>query len=110
MTPSDPPTVTANPDKTLTGFTIGITAARRADEFAALLTRRGAEVIHAPAIRIIPLIDDDELERATESILKEPPDVMVATTGIGFRGWVEAADGWGPVSYTHLTLPTNREV
>ncbi|OBB99830.1 MULTISPECIES: uroporphyrinogen-III synthase [Gordonia] len=95
MTPSDPPTVTANPDKTLTGFTIGITAARRADEFAALLTRRGAEVIHAPAIRIIPLIDDDELERATESILKEPPDVMVATTGIGFRGWVEAADGWG---------------
>ena len=39
MTPSDPPTVTANPDKTLTGFTIGITAARRADEFAALLTR-----------------------------------------------------------------------
>ncbi|MDT7711554.1 MAG: uroporphyrinogen-III synthase, partial [Pseudonocardiales bacterium] len=24
-----------------------------------------------------------------------PPDVVVATTGIGFRGWMEAADGWG---------------
>ncbi len=37
----------------LRGFTIGVTAARRADEFATLLTRRGAEVVHAPAIRII---------------------------------------------------------
>lgn len=49
----------------LRGFTIGVTAARRADEFATLLTRRGAEVVHAPAIRIIPLSDDDELERVT---------------------------------------------
>ncbi len=93
LVPTSAPT--ANVEKTLTGFTIGITAARRADEFAALLERRGALVQHAPAIRIIPLIDDDQLEHATQSVLANPPDIFVATTGIGFRGWVEAADGWG---------------
>ncbi|NED66304.1 uroporphyrinogen-III synthase, partial [Streptomyces sp. SID10244] len=79
----------------LAGFTIGITAARRADEFAALLTRRGAEIMAAPTIRILPLTDDTELERVTNEIIGDPPELMVATTGIGFRGWVEAADGWG---------------
>jgi uroporphyrinogen-III synthase len=82
-------------DKPLAGYTVGITAARRADEFATLLTRRGAAVVHAPAIRIIPLADDTELERVTREIVDAPPDIAVATTGIGFRGWMEAADGWG---------------
>ena len=77
----------------LAGFTIGITAARRAEEFAALLERRGAEVMAAPTIRILPLVDDTELEQVTETIIADPPELMVATTGIGFRGWVEAADG-----------------
>ena len=85
-----------SPDTTpLRGFTVGVTAARRADEFATLLTRRGAEVVHAPAIRIIPLSDDTELERVTRSIVANPPDITVATTAIGFRGWMGAADGWG---------------
>jgi uroporphyrinogen-III synthase len=79
----------------LAGFTIGVTAARRAEELGALLTRRGAEVVHAPAIRIVPLADDAELHAATEQLISDPPDVVVVTTGIGFRGWVEAADGWG---------------
>lgn len=79
----------------LSGFTIGITAARRADEFATLLERRGAAVMRAPAIRIIPLVDDSELERVTREIVAHPPDIAVGTTGIGFRGWMEAADGWG---------------
>jgi uroporphyrinogen-III synthase len=79
----------------LAGYTVGVTAARRAEELGALLERRGANVLHGPAIRIIPLEDDTELLRATESLLREPVDVAVATTGIGFRGWVEAAEGWG---------------
>ncbi|WP_064440683.1 uroporphyrinogen-III synthase [Hoyosella altamirensis] len=79
----------------LAGFTIGITAARRAEEFATLLSRRGATLVHAPAIRIISLVDDTELRKATESVIASPPDIAVATTGIGFRGWVEAADNWG---------------
>ncbi|WP_225822925.1 uroporphyrinogen-III synthase [Streptomyces naphthomycinicus] len=79
----------------LAGFTVGVTAARRADELGALLQRRGATVLHAPALRIVPLADDSELLAATKEIIDRAPDVVVATTAIGFRGWVEAADGWG---------------
>src|ERR671923_432267 len=79
----------------LAGFTVGVTAARRADELGALLQRRGAAVLHAPALRIVPLSDDSELLAATKEIIQRTPDVVVATTAIGFRGWIEAADGWG---------------
>ncbi|MDN3262471.1 uroporphyrinogen-III synthase [Streptomyces sp. CSDS2] len=79
----------------LAGFTVGVTAARRAEELGALLQRRGATVLHAPALRIVPLADDSELLAATKEIIDRVPDVVVATTAIGFRGWVEAADGWG---------------
>ncbi|MGW5474045.1 uroporphyrinogen-III synthase [Streptomyces chartreusis] len=79
----------------LAGFTVGVTAARRADELGALLQRRGSVVVHAPALRIVPLADDSELLAATKEIIQRTPDVVVATTAIGFRGWIEAADGWG---------------
>lgn len=79
----------------LAGFTVGVTAARRADDLIALLRRRGATVLHAPALRIVPLADDGELLAATRELLACPPDAVVATTAIGFRGWIEAADGWG---------------
>ncbi|MEU6506508.1 MULTISPECIES: uroporphyrinogen-III synthase [unclassified Streptomyces] len=79
----------------LAGFTVGVTAARRAEELGALLQRRGAAVLHAPALRIVPLADDGELLASTKEIIDQVPDVVVATTAIGFRGWVEAAEGWG---------------
>lgn len=83
------------PHGPLAGFTVGVTAARRADELGALLKRRGAAVLHAPALRIVPLADDTELLAATKELIDHVPDVVVATTAIGFRGWMEAADGWG---------------
>lgn len=92
----------------LAGFTIGITAARRADEFATLLVRRGADIVSAPAIRIIPLADDTELERVTRQLIVEPPQLTVATTGIGFRGWMEAAEGWGIAEELRATLAATR--
>jgi uroporphyrinogen-III synthase len=79
----------------LAGFTIAVTAARRAEEIAGLLERRGASVIHAPALKIVPLTDDTDLHKATAELIADPPDTVVATTGIGFRGWMEAAEGWG---------------
>lgn len=79
----------------LAGFTVGVTAARRADELSTLLRRRGAGVVHAPALRIVPLADDSELLAATKELIDDVPDVVLATTAIGFRGWIEAADGWG---------------
>ena len=81
--------------KPLAGFTVGVTAARRAEELGTLLERRGAEVLHAPALRIVPLADDSELLDATKALTERPPDTVIATTAIGFRGWVEAAEGWG---------------
>ncbi|MGW0037596.1 uroporphyrinogen-III synthase [Gordonia sp. NPDC003376] len=100
--------VTAPDELPLEGFTIGITAARRSEEFAALLTRRGAEVMLAPTIRILPLVDDTELERVTGRVIADPPDIMVATTGIGFRGWVEAAEGWGEAEELVAALHKSR--
>lgn len=79
----------------LAGFTVAVTAARRAEELGAMLQRKGAAVVQAPAIRIVPLPDDTELLAVTKSIVDTAPDVVVATTGIGFRGWIEAAEGWG---------------
>jgi uroporphyrinogen-III synthase len=81
--------------KPLAGFTVGVTAARRAEELGALLERRGAAVLHAPALRIVPLADDTELLDATRALVAHAPDTVIATTAIGFRGWIEAAEGWG---------------
>ncbi|MFC1402897.1 MULTISPECIES: uroporphyrinogen-III synthase [Streptacidiphilus] len=95
------PTDGADPDEgaagagPLTGFTVGVTAARRRDELVALLKRRGARVVEAPTVRIVPLEDDNALRQATELCLAAPLDYVVATTGVGWRGWMSAADGWG---------------
>ena len=51
----------------MAGFTVGVTAARRADELGALLQRRGAAVLHAPALRIVPLVMHDNAVRILPS-------------------------------------------
>src|SRR4051812_3647589 len=79
----------------LAGFTVAVTAERRRSEMAALLERRGARVVSAAAITIAPLTDDEALHAATAACIGLAPDLVVATTGIGFRGWLEAAEGWG---------------
>jgi uroporphyrinogen-III synthase len=86
----------------LAGYTVAITAARRREELGALLDRRGARVVYAPAIRIVPLSDDAELVAATRAVLAQPVDLAVATTGVGFRGWLEAADAWDLPLVEHL--------
>ncbi|MFE3994971.1 uroporphyrinogen-III synthase [Streptomyces goshikiensis] len=93
--PAGPNAGAQNGTGPLAGFTVGVTAARRADDLIALLRRRGAQVLHAPALRIVPLADDTELLAATKELIDSPPCAVVATTAIGFRGWIEAADGWG---------------
>jgi uroporphyrinogen-III synthase len=91
----DPPGV-AGGSGVLSGFTIGITAARRVDEQRGLLERRGAAVEWAPALSLDPnRVDDETLRPATEAVIADPPDMLVATTGIGMRAWVEAAARWG---------------
>ena len=94
----------------LAGFTIGVTAARRSEELISLLRRRGAAVVHAPAIRIIPLVDDVELRRVTSELIERPPDLVVVTTGIGFRGWIEAGHGWDAADDLIAALTSTRIV
>ncbi|WP_125773928.1 uroporphyrinogen-III synthase [Antribacter gilvus] len=79
----------------MAGCTVLVTADRRSAELAAALERRGATVRHAPALSMIPHIDDETLVEATRAIIDAPPDVVVVTTGIGFRAWIEAADAHG---------------
>ncbi len=88
-------TITPPLTQVMAGATILITADRRSGELAAALERRGANVRHAPALSIVPHVDDDALCHATRSLLEDPPDVVVATTGVGFRAWTEAADAHG---------------
>jgi uroporphyrinogen-III synthase len=79
----------------LEGFVVGITADRRWEEQAELLRRRGATVVHGPCMDTQYLADDDDLRRATVDVIDRPPDVVVATTGIGVRAWLETAEAWG---------------
>ena len=44
---------------------------------------------------MVPHIDDAALLADTRSLLAEPPETVIVTTGIGFRAWIEAADAYG---------------
>ena len=81
-------------DGPLSGVRVGVTADRRADDQIDLLHRRGATTVHGPTMRIVPLADDEALAVVTRELVDAPPDVVVATTGQGFRGWLEVADEW----------------
>ncbi|WP_353651403.1 uroporphyrinogen-III synthase [Nakamurella sp. A5-74] len=79
----------------MAGCTVLLTGERRASELAAALSRRGANIRHAPALTMIPSPDDEALIARTRELIAAPPDVLVVSTGIGFRAWVEAADVHG---------------
>lgn len=79
----------------LEGCRIVLTADRRTAEITAAFARHGASVMRAPALTIVPHADDDTLLARTRDLIANPPDVIVATTGIGFRAWMEVADEAG---------------
>ncbi|MHA6510323.1 uroporphyrinogen-III synthase [Tessaracoccus sp. Y1736] len=79
----------------LAGCRVVLTAKRRASELASALERRGVEIIRAPILSIVPHADDEQLIAQTRALIADPPDAVVATTGVGFRGWMEAADAAG---------------
>ncbi|HEX3542661.1 MAG TPA: uroporphyrinogen-III synthase, partial [Acidimicrobiales bacterium] len=79
----------------LEGFTIGVTADRRAEEQAELLRRRGADVMVGATVRTENWADEGAILHATRRVIAEPPDVLVASTGIGMRGWLAFAETQG---------------
>ncbi|WES66298.1 uroporphyrinogen-III synthase [Microbacter sp. GSS18] len=88
------PTVGFRPDQ-LAGFRIGVTSDRRSEELIAALERRGAEVFHAPTIRMAGATDDSTVVDQTRAIIDAAPDILLATTSYGIRRWIEAADAAG---------------
>ena len=79
----------------LGGYTIGVTADRRSGDLIAALARRGADVLHAPTLRIVPAEHDDQLVADTKTVIETRPDYVLATTSHGFRAWIDAADAAG---------------
>lgn len=79
----------------LDGMTVGLTADRRWEEQADLFTRRGATVLHAPTMRTVDLTAEPGLRSVTAALAETPPDVLVVTTGAGFRSWMDTAAEWG---------------
>lgn len=79
----------------LAGRTVGVTADRRGDDQIVMFGRLGADVVLAPTLATVKLPDPDRLRRITEDLVSDPPDIVVANTGIGMRTWLEAAGGWG---------------
>jgi uroporphyrinogen-III synthase len=79
----------------LAGFTIGVTSVRRWHEFGTALEQRGARIVYAPAIRIVNPADDSALLAATTRCLELPLDIVIATTAVGIRTWLDAAQTWG---------------
>jgi uroporphyrinogen-III synthase len=79
----------------LAGRKVVVTAERRREELAGLLERRGAVVSVTPTIHTTSLADDRELKNATEVCLAGRVDDLVVMTGMGFRGWLDAAAQWG---------------
>ncbi|NYI79888.1 uroporphyrinogen-III synthase [Nocardioides panzhihuensis] len=89
----------------LSGFRVGVTAARKAEEQIKLLERRGAHVVWAPALSVDPnRVDAGALRAVTEQIIGQRVDMFLATTGIGTRAWFEAAEEWGLIDPLLETL------
>ncbi|MDO9455591.1 uroporphyrinogen-III synthase [Nocardioides sp.] len=83
-------------DLPLAGLRVGVTAARKAAEQSALLERRGAEVVWAPALSVDPYrVDAEALRALTAEVVAEPVDLLLGTTGIGMRTWFRAAEADG---------------
>lgn len=82
------------PDQ-LDGFRIAVTSDRRSEDLIAAFARRGADVLHAPTIRMAGVEDDGHLEAETRAIVAARPNLLLATTSYGVRRWFETADAAG---------------
>jgi uroporphyrinogen-III synthase len=79
----------------LDGFRIGVTSDRRSEDLIDAFRRRGAEVLHAPTLRMAHQGDDEAVLADTRRTIAERPDVLLATTSYGIRRWFEVADASG---------------
>ncbi len=79
----------------LAGTQILVTAQRRASDLSLALGRRGADVTIAASLGVESHIDEDTLLAQTRQMIATGADIVVVTTGIGFRGWLDTAEAAG---------------
>lgn len=79
----------------LEGLTVGVPAARRADQTANLVEREGGSAVVGPTMTEIDVGDDEELRAATEAVVSGGVAWSVHLTGVGTRRWFEHAAAWG---------------
>lgn len=92
----------------LEGFRVGVTAHRRSRDLIEALERRGAQILHAPALRIAPMEEETSLLEDTRAIIAASPDIVVATTAYGVRRWFDSADAAGLGDALLATLQASR--
>lgn len=78
----------------LAGWTVAVTAERRAREQVELLQRRDATVLLVPTVRA-ERVDDSELRSTTTALIERPPDLWVASSAAAVQGWISSAWSWG---------------
>src|SRR5437588_9663191 len=78
----------------LAGWTVAVTAERRAAEQVGLLQSRGATVLLTPTVRA-ERVGDGRLRDVTSGLVEDPPDLWVASSAAGVQGWIAAAWSWG---------------
>lgn len=77
------------------GARVAVTGNRKGAELAAMLERRGAEVLLGPTLDgDVPAPTEDVLAD-TRAVLDAEPRWLVATTGVGMRVWTDVANAGG---------------
>ena len=87
-----------------------MTADRRGDDQEILLRRLGLEVVRGPVLRTQMEGVAGELRAATDALIEEPPDYLVANTGFGMRAWWQLAADWGLAESLTAALSRTRIV
>jgi uroporphyrinogen-III synthase len=78
----------------LAGWTVAVTAERRAREQVELLQRRDATVLLVPTVQA-ERVDDATLRSTTAALIERPPDLWVASSAAAVQGWIASAWSWG---------------
>ena len=79
----------------LQGFRVGVTSDRRSEDLIEAFRRRGADVLHAPTLRMAHQSDDASVLADTQRMIAARPEILLATTSYGIRRWFEVADAGG---------------
>lgn len=94
----------------MAGARIGITAARRAAEQAALVRSLGGEPVVAPTVDIDRPAPDAELAAALARLVAAPPDIVVVMTGVGIGHLLRAAERAGTLPDVLAALAAARVI